>query len=279
MNKYKFVLGQLDKNLSVPLELNFDLGGKEDLISEYERQVVEEVINPIQDFEISRYRHEKWTTFGVVNTKITYNFFFYDRSIDITDTTSANVVNWVADYGFTSNPSFTGQSFQDTELYYSVNSFKRSFFKLDFYDTPNPETQKIYFTVIIPTQQGLTETVDIGTEEEPREVQVKIPKFVLDIVGDKEGFYFYWLKNPGTLNFSPFYMSAKFFNAKTGQFVRMLNQPQALIPQKFIFDKSKYFYYKVYMNYNNYTYEIFNPITNKREGTSTPIRWYEYINP
>jgi hypothetical protein len=279
VNKYRFGINQIDRNINIPIEIDFDLSGKEDLITSFEKDVIERVANPIKDFEVVRYRHEKWTNFGIVNTKITYNFLFYDRSIDIRDTTSANVVNWVADYGFTTNPSSVDESFTDLEIYYSANSFRRSFFKLDFYDTSDSETQKLYFTVIIPTQQGLTETVDIGTEEIPREVEIKTPKFVLDIVGDKEGYFIYWLKKPEKLNISPFYMSAKFFNAKTGQFIRMLNKPQATIPQKFSFDKSKFLYYKVFMNYNNYTYEVFNPNTNKREGTTIPIRWYEYINP
>jgi hypothetical protein len=59
----------------------------------------------------------------------------------------------------------------------------------------------------------------------------------------------------------------------------MTNQPQAMIPNKFNFDKSVYFYYKVTLDYENYTYEVYDVNTNLRVGTDTPINWYEYINP
>ena len=44
----------------------------------------------------------------------------------------------------------------EAEIYYNANSFKRSFFKLDLYDTTDSETQQLYLTIIIPTQQGKT---------------------------------------------------------------------------------------------------------------------------
>jgi hypothetical protein len=69
---------------------------------------------------------------------------------------SVNSSVWVNDYVFTENPNFISESFNDADIYYNANSFKRSFFKLDLYDTKDSETQQIYATIIIPTQQGTT---------------------------------------------------------------------------------------------------------------------------
>ena len=73
-------------------------------------------------------------------------------------------------------------------------------------------------------------------------------------------------------------MSAKFFDARLGAFVKMMNTPQSNLPNKFVFDDSEYFYYKVKLNYNNRTYQILDN-TNNRIGQGNPILWYEYINP
>jgi len=76
-------------------------------------------------------------------------------------------------------------------------------------------------------------------------------------------------------------MSAKFFNGRTGVFTTMINTPQFQIASPFTFNGENYFYYKVNLNYNNKTYEVFNP-TNlvQRVGLdSLPIVWYEYVNP
>jgi hypothetical protein len=59
----------------------------------------------------------------------------------------------------------------------------------------------------------------------------------------------------------------------------MTNTPQSEISQKFNFDKSKMFYRKVYLDINNYEYEIKNVENDVRVGIGTPINWYEYVNP
>ena len=98
----------------------------------------------------------------------------------------------------------------------------------------------------------------------------------------------YWLKKRKFLDISTFYMTAKFYDAKNGSFKKMLNMPQSSISgDKFIFDGSQYFYYRVELNYEKHNYQIFNMNTsqtiyindNERAGTLEPIKWYEYVNP
>ena len=213
------------------------------------------------------------TTTKVTNINYEFNLFDYLSTIS-----GATLNNWAVDY---ENASFT-----DSEIYYFANSFKGSFFKLDFYDTNESESQKILLTIILPTQQGLKESGTIGSVNAPINVMVKKPKFKLDYTGaDKEGFFIYFLKDKSYLNLDEFYVSAKFFNAKKGQFVRLMNVPQSNFvgASRFNVDKQKTFYYKYKLNYQTFEYEVFyeaqvGNIT--RVGTiNSPIKWYEYVNP
>jgi hypothetical protein len=261
--------------INIPIELTFDMEGREDLINQWEDQVIEEVLNPINDFEITKFAHKEYNDNNVLKSAINYEFYFFDYLIDLTAST---ITNWNTDY---ENASFT-----DSEIYYFANSFKGSFFKLDFYDSNISETQTILLSVIIPTQQGLKEPGTIGPPLNQTQVEVKKPKFVLDYSGaDKEGFYIYWLKDRSYLDVNQFYVSAKFFNAKKGQFVRLINTPQYSFVgnNRFNIDKTEYFYYKYELNYSTNQYEVYtydNTIGNtQRVGTTTPITWYEYVNP
>jgi hypothetical protein len=76
-------------------------------------------------------------------------------------------------------------------------------------------------------------------------------------------------------------MTAKFFDARLGVFKQMTNTRQDLItPNKFNFNNSDYFYYRVDLDYDNKTYEVFSTSTNQRVGSvNTPINFYEYVNP
>ena len=119
-------------------------------------------------------------------------------------------------------------------------------------------------------------------------VQIKKPVFTLDYVGDKEGFFLYWLRKKDFLNINPnllkttetFYMTAKFFDARLGIFVKMSTEPQIVInpSNPFQFNPERHFYYKVVLDYPTYTYQVFD-WQGSRVGDSGPIKWYEYVNP
>ncbi len=264
-----------EQYINIPIEIKFDMEGREDLINEWENDVIEEIINPINDFEITKFAHKEYYVNNVMRTDINYEFYFFDYLTDLVDATNSN---WLTDY---ENASFT-----DTEIYYFANSFKGSFFKLDFYDTNVTESQTILLSVIIPTQQGLKEPGTIGPPLNQTQVEVKKPKFVLDYSGaDKEGFFIYWLKDRNYIDRSEFYVGAKFFNAKKGQFIRLINTPQSTFnsQNRFNIDKREYFYYKYELNYQTNQYEVYDYNNNvgnlQRVGTTNPIKWYEYVNP
>lgn len=297
----------VDKQINIPIKLTWDYLGIDDSIDEYEVQVIQEVIGSGRDFEVSRFAHAPHNSpstyidpntglvvptnqFGNTDaTFINYEFYFYSGgSID-------NLNNWQINY--------LGEGFSPQDLYYYSNAFTNSFFKLDLYDTPDEKRQTNYITIIIPTQQGLK----MDTQMQRTVVSVHKPEFVLDYVGDKEGFYIYWLKKRTFLDISTFYMSAKFFNARTGQFTRMMTGkgwdptnptppcqqqwptpynvdrtlgPQACMSQalRTNFDNMQYLYYTVQLDYPTQTYQVYNTF-GQRVGTTIPIKWFEYINP
>jgi hypothetical protein len=270
VNKYKILLPTInDKDIDIPIEINWDLLDRSDSLIEYEKQTVKEVLNQDKDFEVVRFEHARNPNSLTPNlTDINYEFYFLPSGA----TSASTSVDWIT--------SYTWQGFTPKEIYYYGNSFKKSFFKLDLYDTTNLKDQTNYVTIILPTQQGLTTPQIIGWNTR----DIKKPVFKLDFLGDKEGFFVYWLKNRDFININTFYMTAKFFDAKTGVFVKMMNRPQSNLTgiNKFNFNQERYFYYKVILDYTNYTYKVYdiNTGTDVLVGDSTnPIKWYEYLNP
>ena len=58
--------------------------GRDDLVDKYEEEVLQEVINPIEDFEVTRYAHKDWTKDNEIQSSIEYEFYFYNRNTDVT---------------------------------------------------------------------------------------------------------------------------------------------------------------------------------------------------
>jgi hypothetical protein len=274
MSVNKFVIRQDgfdNKQVNIPVELKWDYLGLDLAIEEYEKNIITEVIGVGRDFEISRFAHAP-ATGTTNNTEINYEFYFYSGG------SLNDINNWRVNY--------LSEGFTPQEVYYYENNFSNSFFKLDFYDTPDEKKQVNYLTVILPTQQGLK----MDAQMQRTLVSIKKPEFILDYVGDKEGFFLYWLKKRTFLDIDTFYMSAKFYNAKTGQFTKMMtgggsnslddtNGPQALMnTNKYAFDSTQYFYYTVKLDYPTQTYQVLNTY-GQRLGTNLPIKWYEYVNP
>jgi hypothetical protein len=263
-----------DKQINIPVQLTWDYLGMDMSVDEYESEIITEVIGFGRDFEVSRFSHAP-ATGTTDNTQANYEFYFYSGG------SLNDINNWRINY--------MSEGFTPQEIYYYANDFSNSFFKLDLYDTPDEKRQKNYITIIIPTQQGLK----MDTQMQRTTVSIKKPQFVLDFIGDKEGFFIYWLKSREFLDIETFFMTAKFYNAKTGQFTKMMtghgsnpldltNGPQANLSSvgqsKYNFDNTQYFYYTVKLDYSTQTYQIFNTY-NQRLGTNIPIKWYEYVNP
>ena len=268
--------GFVNKELVIPIELTWDYLGLDQSIDEYETEIIKKVTGTYGDFEVTRFAHapvvvsDPFTDNAFEFTDIQYEFNFYSGG------TLDDSANWRNNY--------MSEGFTTDEIYYYRNNFSNSFFKLDFYDNVDEKRQTNYLTIIIPTQQGLT--MDTIMQRTP--VKIKRPYFVLDYVGDKEGFFIYWLKKRNFLNVKTFFMTAKFYDAKNGYFTKMMNVPQSSISgDKFVFDSTQYFYYRVELDYEKHNYQVFNMNPTQtlysnlggRAGATIPIKWYEYVNP
>ena len=272
MDAINFVIKKdafVNKQVNIPINLSWDYLGIEQSINEYETEAIKDVVGIGRDFEVDRFANSPST--GITeSTELNYEFYFYSGgSLD-------DRANWRNDY--------RSEGFTTQEVFYYTNNFSNSFFKLDLYDTVDDKKQTNYITLIIPTQQGLK--MDTMMQRTP--VSINKPKFVLNYVGDKEGFFIYWLKKRTFLDIKTFYMTAKFYNAKDGTFIKMMNTPQSEISgNKYSFDSSSYFYYQVDLDYDKREYQVLNinPYTadyhqfGERAGTPEPIKWYEYVNP
>ena len=271
VSKYKIRLNSLDKELDIPIEMKWDFLERDQAIDQYQQTVLEDVIGPPVDFELTRFPHKEYNSSqpnvtGPYLTKINYEFYFYD-----TGGTLSNSSSWYNSYEYT--------GFSAKDIYTYIKPFTKSFFKLDFYDTTSEISQKNYFTIILPVQQGEFDTVTISSFL--TNVKIRKPKYGLDYVGDKEGFFIYWLRETDYIDLDEFYMSAKFFNARQGGFIRMMNTPQStLAGNYYTFNNEDYFYYKIKLDYTSRNYQILSTSTGNRVGTDiNPILWYEYVNP
>jgi hypothetical protein len=153
VNKYKIVIPTNDKQIDIPIELKWDFGGRDGGIEDYEKTVLSEVLGIPNDFEVDRFSHNDYQILNVLKTSLNYGFYFYNGLPQ--NIPSANISNYVS--------SYLTVGFTEKELYYYSKPFTKSFFKLDFYDTTDPVNQTLYFTIILPVQQGLTESVTIST--------------------------------------------------------------------------------------------------------------------
>lgn len=264
-NKVKILKTDLEQFVNIPINMQWDFLGNDYSIDTYQEDVLNQVIGPAADFEVARFAQKQ---FQNQDTAINYEFYFYDDTQPITANT---VGNWTI--------SYLNNGFTVGEVYYYSKPFTKSFFKLDFYDSTDEKSQQIYLSIILPVQQGLTETAVLSNLVPP--VQIKKPKMILDYLGDKEGYFVYWLRSRDFIDIDTFFVTAKFFDARLGIFKQMTNTRQDLIvPSKFTFNNSDYFYYRVDLDYTDKTYEVFSTSTNTRVGDGvTPIKWYEYVNP
>lgn len=274
-NKYYLTQPLGTKYLNVTVEMDWYFEGQEDAIEIFQTNAAKEVVGNAKDFEVSRFAHSEYNpNLNDYRTSVNYEFNFFSG----TTTNLSQVSDWGNSYLAIKNNGVS--VFSPDNIFYNDNIFSKSFFKLDFYDLPDEKSQTNYITIILPTQQGFTTPETIANNPN---ATIRIPNFRLDYVGDKEGFYIYWLKKIDFIDINTFYMSAKFFDASRGVFLKMMNVPQSTFTaggSEYSFDGQKYFYYKVLLDYSATTYQIVDTINGVRFGTiSNPIKWYEYVNP
>jgi hypothetical protein len=226
--------------------------GREQLVETWEEVKIQDAVNPINDYETTRYYHS--STLNQGNTF--YNFEF-----------------WNEDNSQYEN-SFNPLGYLDKELAKDKKSFIKSFFKLDFYDTPIRKEQKLMFSMIMPANNCRKELmVDVSEVEDPIEYYtqkskgIPYPKYniytpqvqVGPFSGKNENYYIHWLKDRELYTGETFYMACNFFNAQTGKSTRMVNrdfQAGGIQPEG-LYDPIEWYYYQVILSIEKYQSPIY----------------------
>jgi hypothetical protein len=183
-------------NFVINTEQNFrtDLGWSENFM-EFEKEVLEDIINPAKNYETVRYIHKPYTSTLLTNkeqTDIWFNFYFVSGSTYVQDYRATNV----------------DITLRENEL--MLRQTTESFFRLEFYKTP---------TVISNT--GTTLTCEPPTRQNRRFVSAKnlslplgekflytsttssfyihIPIFTGSNYRNKENMYLFWFDDESNL--------------------------------------------------------------------------------
>jgi hypothetical protein len=273
----KIVRSNSDLNFIVNTETNFfsDLGSEENL-QQFEGEILNEVINPLENYETIRFIHKPYTgiTSNIGDTQCDIWFYFYFLSGG----------TYIQDY------SPVDITPQENELL--LRQATDSFFRLEFYKTPisgntyEPPTRtnrKLVFTknLSIPLGEKFYYSTLNG--------YIHIPIFTGSNYRNKENMYLFWFEDEsvlsetnlsGTTTGNTFFMTAKFYNAKDGSILDFTNSG---FSTNHIVSEQNDMYYQVDIDKFNHTYEIFKytgGTTTNRFGvvngnTINPIKFYE----
>lgn len=243
-----------------------DLGWS-DAAEQMDREILYSIINPTENYETVRFIHEPYlSTNGVQQTDIWFYFYFLDSGGT-----------------YTQNYEATGLTL--IENYKMLKQSTESFFRLEFYKTPNGDTpnqtnRRMVFAKNLSLPLGEKIFYTGGTS--PLNEFIYFPVFTGSNYRNTENMYFFWFEDDSpfegtSITGDTFYMTAKFYNAKDGTIIDFVNQ--TLSPSTPIVEEN-HIYYKVTIQRNDFSYRIFTfqGSTGSRIGrTGAPIRFYERI--
>lgn len=234
VNKYIIRIPSLSENtgatgttMAIPLTLDVQNVNQSDIIkTKFIDIEVENSINPIVDWEQGRFSPVKTFTAPLNNLidSITYSLNFLDST--------KNFIN--ATYG--------DAGFNDTDIKNRKNGFKKSFLRLNFYDSDNIGKQKLVAFLIIyprvddkffsstnlPSKSFFTPpgSTPWGTINPVKQINLEftVGDSLKDRRKDGEGFFFYYYKDEvSSTTPKELFMRASFSNAKTGKVTRLMS--------------------------------------------------------
>lgn len=245
------------------VDFKTDLGW-EDNLSQYENDVFTKIINPIENYETIRYIHKPYpipnnTLYN--QTDIWFYFYFY----------SGNTHTNGLDY------SLIGLTPKENAK--MLKQSTESFFRLEFYKTPNDE-QPDRTNRRLVMSKNLSLPLGEKYFYTPLNDYLFVPVFMGSNYRNKENMYFFWFMddsafNETNLTGNTFWMTARFFNALDGSIINFGNK--STINDGDV-NESEDLYFKVVIDRTDYSYIIYryNGTTGARIGISNdPIRFYE----
>lgn len=258
----KIVRKSVDQEIAIEGTLDFHLdAGWAESFNDYEEELLKKIINPIENYETVRYIHKPYTSsLSIEQTDIWFKFYFLSGSTYV--------------------PDYSPIGITPKENAKMLKQSTESFFRLEFYKTPNdiaPDrtNRRLVFTkhLSLPLGEKYFYTGD-GIND-----FIFKPVFMGSNYKNKENMYLFWFQddsvlNETTLTGDTFFMTAKFFNAKDGSIIDFVKSNLSVEV-----DESDDMYYKLVIDKSNYSYQIFrynSSSTGNRIGESNdPIIFYE----
>jgi hypothetical protein len=266
----------LRKNVDQKIILSNDQTFKTDLgwtenAEEMEKDILYSIINPSDNYETVRYIHSPYTEnlsgYNIQQTDIWYYFYFLDGST------------------YLPNYEATGLTLEENSK--MLKQSTESFFRLEFYktsndDTPNQTNRRLVFTknLSLPLGEKVFYTGTTIGSTIPLNDFIYLPVFTGSNYRNTENMYLFWFMDETpfdetNITGNTFYMTAKYYNAKTGVVMDFVNKYLS-IGQEIVEEED--IYYKVIIDKTDYSYIVyrFDGSLGVREGeTSSPIRFYE----
>lgn len=234
VNKYIIRIPSLSENtgttgttIAIPLTLDVQNVDQSSIIkTKFIDIEVENSINPIVDWEQGRFSPVKTFTAPLNNLidSITYSLNFLDST-----------KNFI-------NATYSDAGYNDTDIKNRKNGFKKSFLRLNFYDSDNIGKQKLVaFLIIYPrVDDKFFSTSNLpsksffvppgatpwGTIKPVNQINLEftVGDSLKDRRKDGEGFFFYYYKDEvSTTVPKELFMRASFSNAKTGKVMRLMS--------------------------------------------------------
>jgi len=191
-----------DTFIKLPLKISDEFVDYQQQIDNLNEKAKEELINPVIDYEVRKYKYKKETT------ETTLTFFFTPN-------------------GSSANDSFgsTGAGFTTTEINDNANVIRNSFFILDFYDSFDDYTQNKIFTIY--------NTKILDSETDPTEDDIPVPIYKISNTNINQ-FYSWYIPESylAPYIYSGYttiqaYVKISFYNAKKGKISLFYNQANA----------------------------------------------------
>ena len=268
----KILRKDTDLNIILNTETDFQTNlGWEENLKEFETEVLNDIINPIENYETVRYIHKPYLSDGVEQTDIWFYFYF------------------LSDGTYTQDYTPQGISSQENES--MLKQATESFFRLEFFKTPGTVSGNV-LTCEPPTRQNrkliFAKNLSLPLGEKmfynPLNGYIHLPVFRGSNYSNKENMYFFWFQDEsvltetnlsGTTTGNTFFMTAKFYNAKEGTILDFANDCYST---GHTITEQNDMYYQVDIDKRDYSYRVFsfNGTKGSQKGiTNTPIKFYE----
>jgi hypothetical protein len=311
----KILRKDTDLNILLNTETDFQTNlGWEENLKEFETEVLNDIINPIENYETVRYIHKPYTSSGVTQTDIWFYFYFQSGGTYVQDYTPQGISsqenenmlkqatesffrleffktpikNWNSDstYKITELVTYNGNTYtsllnsnKNNNPLTSSGKWVLSSLNSQVYEPPTRQNRKLIFA------KNLSLPLGEKMFYNPLNGYIHLPVFQGSNYKNKENMYFFWFQDEsvltetnlsGTTTGNSFFMTAKFYNAKDGTIIDFANDSYST---GHTITEQNDMYYQVDINKTDYSYQVYfyNGVVKCEEVglTNKPIMFFE----